>query len=120
MAIRLWQPKWYKYWCQGLRIGFNTRYKYEDKKLNSIKRTHKGYIIPNDANLEVEPSFAWHITYIISVLLRFSLLIFVLYIAFMESIILFLWVLFLMFVIRFMPAACNGNSLYDIIFWNWR
>lgn len=120
LAIKLYEPKWYKYWCQGLKIHFSTRWKYEDKRLNNIKRTHKGFIIPDDANLVVEPSLSWNIIYDISIIFRFLFLMFILYIAFMDSITLFLLVLLLMFIIRFMPIGCGGNSLYDIMFWNWR
>ena len=61
MAIRIWQPKWYKFWCDGVKWNYSPQYIYEDERNNSIKRTHRGYIIPEDANLEVEPSTAWYI-----------------------------------------------------------
>lgn len=120
MAIKLYEPKWYKYWCQGLKIHFNTRFKCVDERLNSIKRTHKGYIIPDDANLGVEPSELWNIIYIISVFVRLTLLIGVLYISYITSLTLFIWVLFFILFIRFFPIGCGGNSLYDILFWSWR
>lgn len=117
MAIKLYEPKWYKYWCHGLKIYFNTHFKCEDERLNSIKRTHKGYIIPDDANLGVEPSTLWNIIHIVSIIVRLILLIWILIYSFSFGCEIFSLTIVAIILIRFLPMmSCSRNFLYDIIF----
>ena len=114
MAIRLWQPKWYKYWCHGLKIYYDTRYDCTDKKSNSVLKTHRGYIIPNDAYLGADPSISWHIFNILSIIIRIVIWLGIIYIAGFISPFLTIIVVMLSFAIFLIPYFTCSRIGYNV------